>query len=281
MLTMRALWKGAISFGLVNIPVGLYSAIRHTKTVDLDLLRESDHSRIRYKKVAESDGEEVPKEHIVKGYEYQKGKYVVLTDEDFARVQIKSNQIVDIKEFVKLAEIDPRFFDQPYYLAPEKGGAKAYALLRTVLEKTGLVGIAKVVIRPPREHLAAVKALDGVLTLETMHFADELRDLTELSEMPKTTVAPKELAMAESLLETMTDKWGPTKYHDEYRKNLMKVIEQKVKTGEKKLPAVKSAQPTKGKVIDLVSLLQQSLGETTKAQKRKRSKQHVAHRKAA
>src|SRR5512138_200717 len=173
---MRPLWKGSISFGLVNIPVGLYSAINRQKTIDLDLLRDSDHSRIRYKKVAEADGEEVPLEHIVKGYEYEKGSYVVLKPEDFQRVQIKTNQTVDIKEFVNLADIQPRFFDQPYFLAPEKNGAKAYVLLKTALEKTGLAGIAKVVIRPPREHLALLKPLDGVLMLETLHFADELRE---------------------------------------------------------------------------------------------------------
>jgi DNA end-binding protein Ku len=279
---MRALWKGAINFGLVNIPVGLYSATRHTQAIDLDLLRDSDHSRIHYKKVAEDDGEAVSNEHIVKGYEYQKGEYVVLTDEDFERVQIKSNQIVDIKEFVKLSDIDPRFFDQPYFLAPEKGGAKAYALLHSVLQKTDLVGIAKVVIRPPREHLAAVKPLDGVLVLETMHFVDELRQPAELPEIPKTTVAQKELSMAQSLVETMSDKWEPAKYHDEYREGLMEVIEQKIKSGEKKLPPAKKAgKPTKGKVIDLASLLQQSLGETAKSRKRKPSKQRVAHRKAA
>src|SRR5215831_15361590 len=160
---MRALWKGAISFGLINIPVGLYSATSHKPTVDLDILRDSDQSRIRYKRVAEADGKEVPKEHIVKGYEYERGRYVVLTEEDFKRVQIESNQTIDIQEFVKLEEIDPRFFDEPYFLGPEKAGAKAYALLRAALEKTGLVGVSKVVIRPPREHLAVVKPLDGVL----------------------------------------------------------------------------------------------------------------------
>jgi DNA end-binding protein Ku len=279
---MRPLWKGAISFGLVNIPVGLYSATSHPSTLDLDLLRDSDHSRIRYKKVAEADGKEVPKEHIVKGYEYEKEKYVELTEEDFARVEIKSNQLVDIREFVNLSEIEPRFFDQPYFLIPEKSGGKAYALLRNVLEKTGLAGIAKVVIRPPREHLAAVKALDGVLVMETMHFADELRDPKELPAGPKAQIGEKEMQMARTLVESMCQKWDPTKYHDEYRDSLMKVIEQKVKSGAKKLPALKKhAKPPPGKVIDLVSLLQKSLGETNKPQKRKRAKQRTTQRKAA
>ncbi len=163
---MRPLWKGSISFGLVNIPVGLYSAINRQEAIDLDLLRDSDHSRIRYRKVAEADGQEVPLEHIVKGYEYEKGSYVVLKPQDFERVEIKSSQMVDIKEFVKLDDIDPRFFNQPYFLAPEKNGTKAYVLLKTALEKTGLAGVAKVVIRPPREHLALLKPVDGILLLE-------------------------------------------------------------------------------------------------------------------
>lgn len=275
---MRPLWKGSISFGLVNIPVGLYSATRHQATVDLDLLRDSDESRIRYKKVAEADGKEVPKEHIVKGYEYEKGRYVVLSEEDFQRVEIKSTQTVDIQEFVGLADIDPRFFDQPYFLAPEKAGAKAYVLLRTALEQTGLVGISKVVIRPPREHLAAVKPVSGVLLLETMHFADELRDTHEV-DVPKTSLGEKELSMAVTLVNSMTSDWKPDKYHDEYRDSLMKVIEQKVHAGAKKLPAAKrvhGAPPEK--VIDLAELLQRSLGE--KARKRPAHHKQV-RRKAA
>jgi DNA end-binding protein Ku len=167
---MRPLWKGAISFGLVNIPVALYSATQSKQRVDLDMLRDSDRSRIRYKRVAEADGKEVPWEHIVKGYEYDKGEYVVLEPEDFKRVQLKSNQLVDIKEFVDLDDIDSRFFDEPYFLVPEKSGAKAYQLLHDALTQSGKVGVAKVVIRPPREHLAAVRPVDGVLMLELLHF---------------------------------------------------------------------------------------------------------------
>src|SRR5688500_5841690 len=181
---MRPLWKGAISFGLVNIPVALYPATQSTQKVDLDMLRDADHSRIRYKRVSEADGKEVPWEHIVKGYEYEKGEYVVLEPEDFKRVQLKSNQMVEIKEFVDLKDIDSRYFDQPYFLAPEKNGAKAYTLLHDALAQSGKVGIAKVVIRPPREHLAAVRPVDGVLALEVLHFPDELRDPGEL-DVPK------------------------------------------------------------------------------------------------
>lgn len=277
---MRPLWKGAISFGLVNIPVGLYPAIRHKPTVDLVLLRDSDHSRIHYKKVAENDGHEVSKEHLVKGYEYENGHYVVLTPEDLQRVQIKSNQLVDIREFVELAEIEPRFFEEPYFLAPEKGGAKAYNLLRIVLEKTGLVGIAKVVIRPPREHLAAVKPLDGVLMLETMHFADELRDPAEL-DVPKAEPGSKELDMADTLVKAMAGEWQPEKYHDEYREALLKLIEQKVKSGAKAMPPPKAGQKAApDKIIDLAALLKQSLSQSGKARK-KTARHRAAHKKAA
>lgn len=276
---MRPLWKGSISFGLVNIPVGLYSAINRQETVDLDMLRDSDHSRIRYKKVAEADGQEVPLEHIVKGYEYEKDNYIVIAPEDFKRVEIKSSQMVDIKEFVKLEDIDPRFFNQPYYLAPEKSGTKAYVLLKTALEKTGLAGVAKVVIRPPREHLALLKPVDGILMLETLHFADELREATELTK-PDAEVGQKELDMALSLVNTMAGDWEPKKYHDQYREALMKVIEQKIHAGRKGLPAPKGHPQPSEKVVDLVGLLQESLGHTQK-RKTKAPKSRKVLKKAA
>src|SRR3954470_23352795 len=218
---MRAIWKGSISFGLVNIPVGLYSATRSSEQVKFHMLRKGDHSPIKYKRVAEADGKEVPWENIVKGYEYEKGEFVVLDDEDFERVKIASNQTVDIKEFVKLDEIDPMFFDQPYFLAPEKGGDKAYTLLRDALEKSGKVGIAKVVIKT-REHLAAVKPLGKALVLELMHFADELADPNELN-LPSIEPGKKELAMAEQLINSMKEKWQPEKWKDEYREAVAKL----------------------------------------------------------
>lgn len=277
---MRPLWKGAISFGLVNIPVGLYSATSQSATVDLDLLRDSDHSRINYKKVAEADGKEVPGEHIVKGYEIEKGNYVVVTKEDFERVTVKSNQTIDIREFVNLSEIDPRYFDRPYYLAPEKQGAKAYNLLRSALKKTGLAGLAKVVIRPPREHLAVLTPLDNVLMLATLHFAAELRNPDEL-QVPKVEVGDKEMKMALSLVEAMGGEWEPEKYTDEYRQGLLEVIEAKAKSGASKLPA--PAKPREGgkKVIDLVELLQQSLGSAAKTRKSKSPRQKPSQKKAA
>jgi DNA end-binding protein Ku len=284
---MRAIWKGAISFGLVNIPVGLYSATRGARNeVKFHMLRDSDLSPIRYKRVAETDQKEVPWEHIVKGYEYEKGQYVVLDEKDFERVNIKSNQMVDIREFVALDQIDPMYFDEPYYLAPEKGGEKAYALLRDALKDSGKVGIAKVSIRT-REHLAAVKPKDEALVLELMHFPDELADAKELPIPDKVQVGKKEMTMAGSLIDGMTDKWDPTKYHDEYKEALLKLIEEKVAAGGKELPAEKGARPKPTKVIDLVSVLQQSLNQAAKgksagaAKKTAHKEHHTKRRKAA
>ena len=234
----RAIWKGAISFGLVNIPVGLYSAVRPANEIKLRMLRQGDSSPIKYKRVAEVDDKEVPWEEIVKGYEFEKGQFVVLTKEDFDKVNVASNQTVDIREFVDLVDIDPMFFDQPYFLAPEKGGDKAYALLREALEKAGKVGMAKVVIKT-REHLAAVKPLGDALVLELMHFPDELADPKELN-LPDITPGKKELAMAEQLISTMSEKWEPGKWKDEYREAMMKLIEEKVAEPGKQPRAARS-----------------------------------------
>jgi len=274
---MRAIWKGAISFGLVNIPVGLYSATRPGNQVKFNLLRKSDLSPIKYKRVAEEDGKEVAWEDIVKGYEYEKGDYVVLEEADFKRVQITSNQTVDIKEFVDLAEIDPMFFDQPYFLAPEKGGAKAYVILREALKRSRKVGIAKVVIKT-REHLAAVKPLGDALVLELMHFADELADPEELKLPPAKEVGQKELTMAETLIDNMSGPWNPSEYKDEYREALMEVIDEKTRAGGKKAPGRKTAPAASTKVVDLVSVLKQSLEQ---AQSHKSKKPAKKHRRAA
>jgi len=279
---MRAIWKGAISFGLVNIPVGLYSATRTSNEIKFRLLRDRDHSPVKYKRVAEADGKEVPWENIVKGYEFDKDEFIPLTEKDFERVNIKSSQTVDIREFVSLEEIDPMFFDQPYFLAPEKGGDKAYVLLREALKNSGKVGIAKVTIKT-REHLAAVKPLDNALVLELMHFADEIADASELN-LPKNVEAgKKELAMAESLIKGMNEKWDPDKYKDEYREALIKVIEEKIKAGGKEIPAGKPKAGRPTNVVDLVSVLQQSLDQTKAGGKTKKTAKSSAkkHRKAA
>jgi DNA end-binding protein Ku len=277
----RAIWKGSISFGLVNIPVGLYSATQPGNDIKLRMLRSKDQSPIKYKRTAEADDKEVPWEESVKGYEYEKGQFVIVTPEDFEKVNVASNQTVDIREFVDLADIDPMFYDQPYFLAPEKGGDKSYALLREALEKSGKVGIAKVVIKT-REHLAAVKPLGNALVLELMHFADELADSDELK-LPTGEPSKKELAMAEQLIASMEEKWEPEKWKDEYRDALMKLIEEKVAAPGKEGKVSKTArQPTN--VVDLVSILQESLNAHSKgASKKKKAQAPASHarRKAA
>ena len=278
----RAIWKGSISFGLVNIPIALYPATRREE-LKFRLLRKSDLSPVNYKRVAEKDGKEVSWDQIVKGYEYEKGKYVVLKDEDFERVDLEATQTVDIQDFVEQEEIDPIFFYKPYYLEPQKGGDKAYALLRDALKDSGKVGIAKVVIKT-REYLAGVKPEDGVLVLELMHFADELADPGKLNVPKKTEVGKREMNMAKSLIDSMSSKWNPEKYKDDYREALMEVIEEKVEAGGKEIEEKpkKASKPTK--VIDLVSVLQKSLEHTggkKKATAKSRRKQKQPAKKAA
>jgi len=256
----RAIWKGSISFGLVNIPIALYPATRREE-FKFRLLRKSDLSPVNYKRVAEKDGKEVPWDQIVKGYEYEKGKYVVLKEEDFQRVDVEATQTVDIQDFVELDEIDPIFFYKPYYLEPQKGGDKAYALLRDALKDSKKVGVAKVVIKT-REYLAGVKPEDGALVLELMHFADELADTSKLHIPKKVEVGKREMDMAKALIGSMSTKWNPEKYHDDYREALMEVIEEKVEAGGKEIEQKPRKAPKPTKVIDLVSVLQKSLEES-------------------
>ena len=278
----RAIWKGSISFGLVNIPIALYPATRREE-LKFRLLRKSDLSPVNYKRVAEKDGKEVPWDQIVKGYEYEKGKYVVLKDEDFDRVDLEATQTVDIQDFVDQEEIDPMFFYKPYYLEPQKGGDKAYALLRDALKHSGKVGIAKVVIKT-RQHLAGVKPEDGALILELMHFADELADTEKLHLPKKAEVGKRELNMAKSLIDSMSSKWDPAKYKDDYREALMEVIEERVEAGGKEIEEKPKKAPKPTKVIDLVSVLQKSLHQTgarKKAMAKSRRKQKRPAKKAA
>ncbi len=272
----RAIWKGSISFGLVNIPIALYTATRREE-LKFRLLRKNDLSPVNYKRVAEKDGKEVPWNQIVKGYEYEKGRYVVLKEEDFQRVDLEATQTVDIQDFVDQEEIDPMFFYKPYYLEPQKGGDKAYALLRDALKETNKVGIAKVIIKT-RQYLGGVKAADSALVLELMHFADELADPNKLHLPRKVEVGKREMNMARSLIDSMISKWEPEKYKDDYREALMEVIEEKVEAGGKEIEEKprKASKPTK--VIDLVSVLQKSLQQTGAKQKTKgKSRAKKAH----
>ncbi len=281
-LRMRAIWKGSISFGLVNIPISLYPATRR-EDLKFRLLRESDLSPVNYKRIAEKDGREVPWEKIVKGYEYEKGKFVVLNEKDFQRVDLEATQTVDIQDFVELEEIDPMFFYKPYYLEPQKGGAKAYALLRETLAKTKKVGIAKVVIKT-RQYLAGVKPLKHALVLELMHFAEELSDSEKLN-LPGKSAEPgkREMDMARALVESMSSKWTPQKYKDDYRDALLGVIEEKVEAGGEEIEATPKRKKPSSKVIDLVAVLQESLARSRNEGGKKRTvgKTKTSTRKAA
>src|SRR6266496_2426900 len=278
----RAIWKGSISFGLVNIPIAPYPATRREE-LRFRLLRKADLSPVNYRRVAEKDGKEVPWDQIVKGYEYEKGKYVVLKDEDFERVDLEATQTVDIQDFVDLDEIDPIFFYRPYYLEPQKGGDKAYALLRDSLEESKKVGIAKVVIKT-RQYLAGVKPEDGALILELMHFADELADTSKLRIPKKVEVGKREMNIATALIDSLSSKWNPEKYKDDYREALMEVIEEKVEAGGKEIEEKPKKAPKPTKLIDLVSVLQKSLEETgarKKTSARSRGKKAHPAKKAA
>jgi DNA end-binding protein Ku len=224
----RELWKGAIQFGLVHIPVSLYPA-EHRDELEFTMLDRRDMQPVGYKRVNKTTGAEVPFEQIVKGYEYNEGEYVTLEKEDFKRANVEATQTVDIVGFVEREALPAYLFESPYYLAPGKHGDKGYALLRETLVRTGRVGIANVVIRT-RAHLAALYAVDSVLVLNTLRYAGEMRDLKELKvpeDLKEAKVTPKELDMAERLVDDMALDWDPTKYHDTYRDDLMKMIEEK------------------------------------------------------
>jgi len=256
---MRAIWKGAISFGLVNIPISLFPATRREE-LKFHLLRKSDLSPVNYKRVAAADGKEVPWDEIVKGYEHEKGKFVVLAEEDFARVDIEATQTVDITDFVALDEVDPMYFYKPYFMEPAKGGEKSYGLLRQALEEGGKIGIAKVVIKT-RQYLAAVKPEKRGLVLELMHFAEELIDAKELN-IPAREASKQELQMARALVDGMTSEWEPERYHDDYREKLEKIIEEKIEHPNAH-PKGAPRPPKSTKVVDLVSVLQRSIEQAT------------------
>jgi DNA end-binding protein Ku len=267
----RALWKGAISFGLVNVPVELHSAKKRSAELDMTMLDKRDLAPVGYKRVNKSTGKEVAWGDVVKGYEYKDDKYVVLSDEDFRRANPEASKTVDILAFVELKDIQPQHFETPYYLKPEKRGEKAYALLRDTLAKAGKAGVASVVIRT-KQYLAALVPQDEVLVLNTLRYQDELKDPAEL-EIPKAKVTSKELDMALRLVEDMAEDWKPEKYKDTYREDLLKRVKQKVKAGEseeitepEKEPRAKSAE-----VIDLMSLLKQSVEKKAKPKPARRT----------
>jgi DNA end-binding protein Ku len=259
----RALWKGAISFGLVHIPVSLYPATQ-SERLSFDMIDKRDFSPIGYRKVNKRTGDEVASDNIVKGYEYDKGEYVVVTTEDFKQANVEATQTVDIVAFVDAAAVAPYYFDTPYYLEPGKRGEKGYTLLREVLRRTGKIGIANVVIRS-RQHLAALIPLERMLLMNTLRFSNELRSMSDLNlpESGMDGLSEKEIAMAQRLVEDMSEEWKPEQYKDTYSNDLMARIEARIKSGETHTITPESkdaAEPRRGaEVIDLVSLLRRSL----------------------
>jgi DNA end-binding protein Ku len=266
----RSIWKGSISFGLVHIPVGLFSA-ESPDEISFRQLDKRNLSPIGYKKYNKQSGKEVEFDDIVKGYEYEDDRYVLISDEDLKRANPEKTQTVDITDFVDLDRIDPEFFDKPYYLAPlNKKGGKPYALLREALKRSGKVGIAKVVIRS-REYLAAVVPKSDVLVLEILRYPHELRGTTDLdlpgSDLEALGVNDREVKMAEMLIEGMTSEWEPDRYHDTYRDDLMELIRKKVESGQTEVldeTPVESEAP-RADVIDIMSLLKKSVEATGKA----------------
>ncbi len=251
----RPIWKGSIAFGLVSIPVELHTAVRDHRP-KFRMLHARDKSPVRYERVCQREGKPVAWEDLVKGYEYEKGRFVVLTKEDLKTAALKKDRAIDIIDFVKADDIDDRYFETPYYLTPQKGSHHAYALLRDALEESGRVGIAKIIIRDA-EHLAAVEVIDTALVLTMLRYADELVETSTLDFPRRETVRKAELDMAKMLIENLAAEWDPAKYTDEYRDNLMTLIKARIKGQKPKLPEAEA--PPEGKVVDLMERLKKSL----------------------
>jgi DNA end-binding protein Ku len=258
---MRAIWKGNISFALVSIPISLFSATRRNE-LSFHYLHKKDMSPVSYKRFCDTEDTEVPWEEITRGYEYEKDHYVEITDEDLDRADIELTKTIQIQEFVLEDEIDPVFFDKPYYLEPQKGGERAYALMRDALAQSKKIGIAKVVLKS-REHLAALKSVGNMLTLQTMRFAHEIVDAGSLNLPSKADISKKEMDLANTLIDSMSDKFDPAKYKDDYYEKVLQVIQMKVAGVAPQAPAAKGPGPAK--VVDLMEILKQSLSETKKA----------------
>ena len=256
----RAIWSGAISFGLVNVPVKVYPAISR-KSIRFHQLHDKDSTPIRQKRVCPADGEEVPYEHVVKGYEVAKDQYVVIEPEELEAIDAKRTHTVDIQDFVLLEEIDPIYYDSSYYLAPATGAAKAYGLLLQAMKDSGKVAIGRVVIRT-KEYLAAIRPAGDALMMSTMVFADEVVDADKLEELPARDGKPgkREVEMAQRLIESLTVDFDPSRYHDEYRERVLDLIERKAR-GED--IAVRPAEPEEGPAPDLMAALEASLAEAS------------------
>ena len=273
---MRPIWTGALTFGLVNIPVRLHSAVQAKERVSFRLLHKKDLSPIKYERVCQKEGEAVDWKDIVKGYEYSKGKFVVLEDEDFKAAAIESTKTIEIIDFVASDAIDPRYFETPYYVVPQKGGEKAYALLREAIRETGMVGIGKITMRSNSLHLAGVKSVGDAIVMEIMRFGDELVDTGDFSFPTDAGVRAQELQMARQLVENLSTEFDPSKYTDDYHDNLMKIIRAKMKG--KKIEVAEPEERESTQVVDLMARLQESLdmGKRANGHARKHAKHGAA-----
>jgi DNA end-binding protein Ku len=269
----RALWKGSISFGLVNIPIELHTAVRDHRP-KFRMLHATDMSPVKYERVCIRDGDAVAWQDLVKGYEYAKGQFVVLTRDDFKAAAVEKTRRIDIIDFVKADAIDDRFFETPYYLVPAKGGERAYALLREAIRESGRLGIAKFILRDA-QHLAAVEAIDDALVLSVMRFADELADPKPLGFPASGGMRKAELDMAKALVNSLAADWDPDKYTDQYVENLMRIIKGKIKGGKVTLET--GEKPRKGDVVDLMERLRRSLDQAGK--KARPAKAHATKKK--
>lgn len=266
----RAIWKGAISFGLVHIPVELFPA-ESSQGLDLDMLDRLDFAPVGYKLYNKTTGRDIERKDTVKGYEVEDGNYVVMTEEDLKRANVEATQTIDIQAFVNASEVSPIYFEQPYYLAPAKGGDKVYVLLRETLKSANKIGIAQIVMRT-KQHLAALLPLDNVILLNILRYQDEIRPLTDLTLPDKgskrAAVSDKEIKMALSLLEDMTETWNPQAYHDTYREDVLAMIAKKVEANQTKTITEpeqgETARPAASNVVDLMELLKKSIGSKSK-----------------
>ena len=252
----RSMWKGSIAFGLVNIPVELYSAVRDHRP-KFRLLHAKDEEPVRYERVCQKEGKPVAWEDLVKGYEYAKGQFVVITKDDFKTAALEKTKTIDILDFVDPKEVDERYFETPYYLQAGKGADRAYALLREAIRNSGKIGVAKIILRDA-QHLAAVEAIGDALVLTMMRFSDELADLGDFTFPKKADIRPAELKMAGQLIDNLVSKWDPDKYTDEYKENLMRVINAKMK-GKKPRLVDEDHTPKQAEVVDLMARLRASL----------------------
>lgn len=271
---MRTIWKGSISFGLVNIPVKVVGAVS-PKDVKFNLLHAKDGGRIRFRRTCSSDGKEVPQEEIVRGFEVGSGQYVTFTDDELKEVDPEASRTIDILDFVPLAEIDPAYFDKPYYLLPDKNADKAYSLFLEALDKSGRVGVAHLVMHD-KEHLVALRARDGVVLMETMHHFDEMVPASSVAaEVPRHQVDKRQLQMAEQLIESLSSPFEPEKYRDGHRERVLEAVEKKAK-GHKVV--VEPAARPSVKAVDLMAALERSLAE---AKGRRPAKRPAAAKKRA